>query len=100
VSCTQTLMALLVLVLGASLPSRGRAQSAPAPHADTSLRNSVARISADIRQTVRFTSRETGRLEGNQVSLLGDSVFLSTDSGVRAIAVVNVDSMWVQRGTA
>jgi hypothetical protein len=100
VSCTKTLMALLVLVLAESLPSRGRAQSLPAPHPDSSLRNSLARIGAQNAQSVRLATRETGRLEGYRVSLLGDSVLLNSDSGVRAIAVVNVDSVWVQRGTA
>lgn len=97
---TQTPMALLALLLAGSLPSRGQAQSPPAPHADSNLRNSVSRISADNQRSVRLASRETGRVEGNRLSLLGDSVLLNTDSGVRAIALVNVDSLWVQHGTA
>lgn len=99
-SCTQIVMAFLGLVLSESLPTRVRAQSPSAPHADSSLRNSLARIGADSSRSVRLSSRETGRLEGHRVSLLGDSVVLETDSGVRSIAVVNVDSVWVQHGTA
>lgn len=97
---TQTVMALVVFVLAASLPSRGGAQGVPAPHADSTLRNSIGRIGAENPRSVRLASRETGRLEGYRVSLVGDSVLLSTNSGVRAIAVGNVDSVWVQRGTA
>ena len=99
-SCAQILMALLGLVLSESLPTRSWAQSPPAPLADSSLRNSVSRISADSQRSVRVASREAGRAEGSHVSLLGDSVLLNTDSGVRAIALVNVDSIWVQHGTA
>lgn len=99
-SYTQTLMALLILVLGVSLPNRARAQDAPAPYADTSLRNSVTRISADSNQTVRLATRATGRLQGNNVSLRGDSVSVSTYSEILTVTVVDVDSMWVQRGTA
>jgi hypothetical protein len=100
VPCTQTVMALVVLVLSESLPTRIWAQSPPALGADSSLRNSVSRISADSQRSVRVASRETGRVEGSHVSLRGDSVLLNTDSGVRVISLVNVDSLWVQHGTA
>ena len=93
-------MALLVLVLGASLPNRASAQDLPATYPDTSLRHAVTRIGADTNQTVRFATRTAGRLQGNNVSLRGDSVSLSTFSEILTIAVVDVDSMWVQRGTA
>ena len=91
---------LLGLVLFASLPSRSWGQGPLTPGADSSLRNFVSRISADNHRSVRLTSRETGRVEGYRVSLLGDSVLLNTDSGVRAIALANIDSAWVQQGTA
>ena len=71
-----------------------------AAHPDSSLRDAIARIGADKNRMVRFTSRETGRIEGNHVSLIGDSVFLNTDWGVRAIALTRVDSLWIQSGTA
>jgi hypothetical protein len=100
VPCTKTVMALVVLVLSESLPTRIWAQSPPALGADSSLRNSVSRISADSQRSVRVASREAGRVEGSHVSLHGDSVLLNTDSGVRAISLVNVDSLWVQHGTA
>jgi hypothetical protein len=93
-------MALLVLVVAESLPSRCPAQNAPARHADSSLLNSLIRVSADSSRSVRLASHETGRLDGRRVSLVGDSVFLDTYSGMRAIAVADVDSVWVQRGTA
>lgn len=112
VSRVQKLPALLVLVLGAALPNRARAQSPPVAYPDTNLRNSITRTSADSNRTVRLTSRSTGRVQGSHVSLLGDSVSLSsysqvrtyskvrTYSEVRTLAVVDVDSMWVQNGSA
>jgi hypothetical protein len=54
----------------------------------------------DSLQTIRVTSRETGRLEGDGVSLIDDSLFVNTWSGLRAIAVANIDSVWIYRGTA
>ena len=99
-SCTQAMMALLVLVVAESVPSRCPAQNPPVRLADSSLLNSLTRISADSSRSVRLASRETGRLDGRRISLVGDSVLLDTYSGMRAIAVVDVDSVWVQRGTA
>lgn len=96
----QSGIAVLALFLAGSLFSRAAAQSPPSAQPDSTLRSTITRIAADNRQRVRVTSRETGRLEGNRVSLTGDSVFVSTDSGVRAIAVVEVDSLWIYRGTA
>jgi hypothetical protein len=46
------------------------------------------------------TTRETGRLQGNAVSLVGDSIFIGTESGPRAVAMGDVDSVWIHRGTA
>jgi hypothetical protein len=68
-------------------------------HGESDLRSVVARISWDHRGSVRLASRETGRLEGHRVDLRGDSVLLDTDAGVRAIATVNIDSVWEQRGS-
>jgi hypothetical protein len=94
------LMTLLVLVLGTSLPNRARAQDTPGPYADTGLRNSVTRIGRDSNRMVRLAARGTGRLQGDHVALRGDSVFVSTYSDVFTVAAVDVDSMWVQHGTA
>jgi hypothetical protein len=99
-ACTLSGTAVLVLFLVGSLSSRAKAQSEATGPTDSTLRSTFARIAADDRQTIRVTSSETGRLEGNSVSLLNDSVFVSTKSGLRAIAVANVDSVWIYRGTA
>jgi hypothetical protein len=99
-SSTRSLLGLIVLLLGATLPNPARAQDPPPAYADTNLRNSVSRAGADRNRTVRLTSRSTGRVEGNRVSLLGDSVSVSDYSEVHMIALVDVDSMWVQRGSA
>jgi hypothetical protein len=100
VSGIKTLVVLLVFLLAESVPSGSRAQSRPESPGDSSLRSSLARIGADNPRLVRLTSRESGRLEGLRVHLLGDSVLLTTESGLRAIAVSNVDSVWLQNGTA
>jgi len=92
-------MAVMVLVVAECLPSRSRAQSPSEAGSDSGWSNIFARVSADSARLVRLSSRETGRLEGNHLSQLGDSVYLNTDSGVRAIATANVDSLWTQ-GTA
>jgi hypothetical protein len=99
-SRTRGLLGLIVLVLGASLPNRALAQTPPAAYADTTLRSSVTRISTDRNRTVRLTSRATGRVQGNRVSLLGDSVSVSDYSEVHMIALGDIDSMWVQHGSA
>jgi hypothetical protein len=93
-------IALLVLVLTGCLPSRTPVLAPSEAHADPSLTNLVARIDANNPRLVRLSSSETGRLEGDRVSLLGDSVFLNTDAGMRAIATVNVDSVWIQSTAA
>jgi hypothetical protein len=99
VSRLQILIAVLVLVPGECLPSGSRAQNPSGAHIDSSLSTIVARISADSARLVRLSSRETGRIEGDRFTLLADSVSLKTASGIRAIAIANVDSLWV-RGTA
>jgi hypothetical protein len=99
-SLRATLLAVLLVVLAECFPNRSLAQSPSTVEADSSLRVIVTRISADNPRSVRLSSRATGRVEGNSVSLIRDSVFLSTDSGMRVIAVADVDSVWVQRGSA
>ena len=99
-SCTWSRTAILALFLAASVSSRAGAQSGVTAQTDSTLRSTIVRIASDNRQTVRITSPETGRLEGNGVSLLDDSMFVNTESGLRAIAVANVDSLWIYRGTA
>jgi hypothetical protein len=97
---TRNRIAVLAFFLGCALSSRAFAQSVDAARADSVLRSAISRLAADSRQKIRVTSRGTVRLEGNRVSLLGDSMFVSTDSGLRAIAVANIDSLWSSRGTA
>jgi hypothetical protein len=48
---------------------------------------------------VRLTTQSSGRIEGNNVDLRGDSVLVATEQGPRAFQVAEVDSLWVQ-GTA
>jgi hypothetical protein len=99
-SSTRSLLRLIVLLLGATLPNRAWAQTPPPAYADTNLQNAVTRAGADRDRTVRLTSRATGRVQGNRVSLLGDSVSVSDYSEVHMIALGDIDSMWVQHGSA
>jgi hypothetical protein len=94
---TPSRITVMALVLVASLASRGETQS---PQPDSTLRNTIAHLGADNRQRIRVTTRSTGRLEGNRVSILDDSMFVTTESGTRGIAVADVDSVWLYRGTA
>jgi hypothetical protein len=64
------------------------------------LRSTIARIGVGSDRMVRLSTRETGRVEGNQVSLVGDSVLFSTPNGDRAVAAANVDSIWIKGSAA
>jgi quercetin dioxygenase-like cupin family protein len=76
----------------------GACRQTSSAHTDSTLVNTLAGV--DSGRSVRLATHETRRIEGNHVSLVGDSVFLNTETGMRAIAAVNIDSVWVQRGTA
>ena len=91
----------LVLLLTALSPMASRAQGVSgSASADSGLGTAVARVNADQPRAVRLSSRVTGRVEGDRISLVGDSVFLHTGSEVHAMALSDVDSMWIQRGSA
>jgi hypothetical protein len=96
----QIVMALIGLVLSELPASRSWAQSPAESRADSNVRNSISRNNVDNTRPIRLASRKTGRVESHGVALLGDSVLLNTDSGVLAIALANVDSVWVPRGSA
>lgn len=66
---------------------------------DSVLRDALMRASSESR-AVRMTSHLPGRIEGERVSLRGDSVIVVGDNGNRAVALADIDSLWVQRGTA
>lgn len=93
------LPAVVVLVFAGCVPSYRRAQSVSASAPDSSLQRVVSRIALEP-NTVRLARRGTGRAEGYGLRVFGDSVSLHSDGRVRTIAVVDVDSLWVQRGTA
>ena len=91
------LSVLVALALGV-FPSSAYAQSSKS--ANSELRNVIAAIGAQKVRTVRVSSDGTGKLEGDWVALLGDSLVLTTESGPRSIAIEEVDSVWTQRGSA
>jgi hypothetical protein len=99
-SRTQTLFALLLLTLATLSPRASGAQSLPASDADATLRKRIMHLADSNAHSVRIATRETRRIEGSGISLAGDSVMLETSSGVRAIPLRDVDSVWVQNGTA
>src|SRR3954467_3381247 len=94
-----TRLALLLAFVSSLLPCRGYAQSSPPPDY-ASLRHALSRIAAEDPPAVRISSVRERRLQGRQLSVLGDTLFLTTDSGPRAIALTDVDSVWAQHGTA
>jgi hypothetical protein len=98
VTRTNASRALLILLVFGS--TAAKAQISDRQRADSLLRRALADIASQDPRTVRVATGATGRLEGNQVSLLGDSVLMSTESGTRSIAITDVDSVWTHRGTA
>jgi hypothetical protein len=91
---------LLVVFVLASCPNSAWAQSVTVLHADSSLQRVIARIGSDGPQSVRLVGHGTGRLEADRLRLVADSVFIGTDDGERVVAVIDIDSLWVQQGTA
>jgi hypothetical protein len=93
-------MVAVVLAVAGAMPSVARAQSATLSYSDWSLHRAIARIELDRPHAVRFASRGAGRVEGYGIRVLGDSLSVDTDQGSRKLAMVDIDSLWVQRGTA
>jgi hypothetical protein len=92
-------LAVLILILAGSLPSYAQTETATASRADSSLYRVLTRISEHGPRSVRLTSHATGRVQGTSLELRGDSIYVVSDQGVRALLVGEVDSVWVQ-GTA
>ena len=91
------LLAVLSLFLACS-PRTGL-ETAPAPSTDWDLPRLLTHIGEHPQGIVRLMTQASGRVQGDGVNLRGDSVFVVTEQGVRAFAVSEVDSLWVQ-GTA
>ncbi len=68
--------------------------------ADSSLQVLIARISGGFPLAVRLSSRATGRVQGNRLQLNGDSVVVVGERGPRALALTEVDSLWVKRNAS
>ena len=99
-TCRRSLMVVVVLAVAGLVPGSARAQSATVSHPDSSLQRVIASIELDSPHSVRLVSRGTRRVEGDGIRVFGDSVSVDTDRGARTLAMVDVDSLWVQRGTA
>ncbi len=91
---------LFLLALADALPSRAGAQRTTAVDASSSLQTVLSRVGSGNGRALRLASKATGRVETRAVYLRDDSVVIHTELGMRAIAVADVDSLWVQRGTA
>jgi hypothetical protein len=78
-------------------PQFARAQDDLFSHADSSVRRAIERVAAEHPHSVRLAGSGNGRVEGAIVRAAGDSVSLDTDDGLRTMAVIDVDSVWVQR---
>ncbi len=94
------LLAVLVLLIADFLPSGASAQNAVAPRWDSGLNRVVARISSDVPRSVRLVSHRIGRVKGDRAYLRGDSLLVLSARESRAVALVDIDSLWVQRGSA
>jgi hypothetical protein len=95
------LLASLLVVLSFFLACSPRTglQFAPAPSTDSDLQRLLTGIGEHPQRIARLTTQSSGRIEGNDVDLRGDSVLVATEQGPRAFQVAEVDSLWVQ-GTA
>jgi hypothetical protein len=89
----------LLLVVAISLPVRSPAQPTLS-HADSLLYHVLAQIGEDNPHTFRILNHEGILVQGRGVHLMGDSVVMVSHQKEFAIAVVDVDSLWMQRGTA
>jgi len=90
---------LVVLSLFLACSPRTGLRIAPAPSTDSDLQELLTSIGEHPQRIVRLTTQSSGRVEGNNVDLRGDSVLVATEQGPRAFHMTEVDSLWVQ-GTA
>jgi hypothetical protein len=95
-------MRLLVILSFAGLMTSGaHAQSVEPSHPDSVLRRILVRIEADMQEdgyhALRGASRVAGRFQGHELLLRGDTVVVIDRSSERAIALADIDSVWVRR---
>jgi hypothetical protein len=90
---------LVVLSFCLACSPRSGLRLAPAPSTNSDLQRLLTSVGEHPQRMARLTTRASGRVEGNDVNLRGDSVLVATEQGVRAFAVLQVDSLWSQ-GTA
>ena len=91
---------LLVLTSVVLVPKCIRAQNPSPANTDSVLRSTLVRINTGRSRVVRLGSNATGRIQGQNLSLRGDTVTV-LDRGIRfALPVADVDSVWVRRSRA
>jgi hypothetical protein len=80
------------------------AQSASPSQPDSALRSLLSRIEADLQADdfypVRVASRSIGRFEGHELLLRRDTVVVIDRGSERAIALADIDSVWVRKDAA
>jgi hypothetical protein len=77
------------------------AQSAGPSQPDSVLRSVLVRVEADLQadsyHPARVASRVGGRFQGHKLLLRGDTVVVIARSSEHAIALADIDSVWVRR---
>jgi hypothetical protein len=99
ITCIRSPLVIVVLGFAGCAPSYARARGVTTSPSDSSIQRVIARIALEP-HNVRLSSHGTGRVEGYGIHVVGDSVWVDTNRGARTFAMVDVDSLWVQRGTA
>lgn len=82
------------------MPNGTHAQSATLSHADSVLQSVLVRIEADGFYSVRVASRVIGRIQGTEFLLRVDTAFVIDRGTGRAVALADIDSVWVRRDAA
>src|SRR3954464_11383097 len=80
-------------------PDLARAQDDLFSRADSSVRRAIERVAVERPHSVRLAGSGNGRVEGPIVRAAGDSGSVATHGGTRTIAMVDVDTVWVRRGS-
>ena len=93
------LLALGLITIIASPRNGAGAQTASNVFADSALRRIISDFGNHPPTGVRVRTPAAGRFEGLNASILGDSIVVTGESGSRAFATLDVDSLWV-RSTA
>jgi hypothetical protein len=92
---------LVILVLAGLVTNVAHAQSVGPSQPDSVLRRILVRVEADMQEDgyhrTRVVSRAAGRFQGHELLVRGDTVVVMDFGSQRAIALADIDSVWVRR---